>query len=96
MDVNRWLIVRASGEMRVTQRQPNLAWDEVAFRLRVTIPTMTDGIYPQVKVFVVCFRRKRHYRKDGSCKHTEALLAQMKPGYRQRYVPSPFGKAAAR
>ena len=24
---------------------------------------------------VVCFGRKRHYRKDGSCKHTDQVQA---------------------
>lgn len=28
---------------------------------------------------VVCCGRKKHYRKDGTCKHTEAVLASMKP-----------------
>ena len=36
--VKRWLIVRADKSMRVTSRQPLLRWDEVAFRLLLTIP----------------------------------------------------------
>lgn len=33
---------------------------------------------------LICFGRKRHYRKDGSCKHTEDVMARMKPWYRSR------------
>jgi len=36
--VRRWLIVRADKTMRVTQRKPYLRWDEVAFRLVLTVP----------------------------------------------------------
>lgn len=36
--VNRWLIVRADSTMRVIQRKPLLRWDEVSFRLRLTVP----------------------------------------------------------
>jgi hypothetical protein len=53
----------------------------------------TEGKYPKLRVHVVCFGRKRHYRKDGSCKHTEALLTDMKPAYRQRALLHPFGKS---
>lgn len=31
---------------------------------------------------LVCFGAKKHYRVDGSCKHTEELLANVKPGVR--------------
>jgi len=33
---------------------------------------------------VTCFGRKRHYRKDGSCKHTDAVLEMLKPELRER------------
>lgn len=33
---------------------------------------------------LVCIGRKRHYRKDGSCKHTELFLEHMKPDIRNR------------
>ena len=36
--VNRWLIVRADETMRVVSRQPSLLWNEVAFRLKLTVP----------------------------------------------------------
>ena len=31
---------------------------------------------------LVCIGRKRHYRKDGTCKHTESVLADIKPEIR--------------
>lgn len=31
---------------------------------------------------LVCFGRKRHYRKDGSCKHTDEVMASVKPKFR--------------
>jgi len=40
---------------------------------------------------VACFGSKRHYRKDGSCVHTDATLAQVKPEYRYRVRLAPFG-----
>lgn len=40
---------------------------------------------------LVCMGAKRHYRKDGTCKHTEAILLQMKPWYRARVKLTPFG-----
>lgn len=40
---------------------------------------------------LVCIGRKRHYRKDGSCKHTEALAARVKPEFKRRMKVSPFG-----
>lgn len=41
---------------------------------------------------LVCFGAKRHYRKDGSCKHTAGLLAVMKPWHRARTRVSLWGK----
>jgi hypothetical protein len=38
-----------------------------------------------------CIGRKRHYRKDGSCKHTEDLLARMNPWHRARTILDGFG-----
>ena len=40
---------------------------------------------------MVCFGRKRHYRKDGSCMHTEAVLERLKPSIRKRTRVTPFG-----
>lgn len=34
----------------------------------------------------VCFGNKRHYRRDGSCVHTEALTARL----------TPYGKAVTK
>jgi len=31
---------------------------------------------------LVCFGAKKHYRVDGSCKHTAEVLANIKPGTR--------------
>ena len=39
----------------------------------------------------VCFGRKRHYRKDGSCVHTQGLIDRAKPNYRKRIKIDPFG-----
>jgi len=41
---------------------------------------------------LVCIGRKRHYRKDGSCKHTEDTLANMvRPECRHLVKIDPFG-----
>lgn len=32
---------------------------------------------------LVCFGRKRHYRQDGTCKHTDAVLNAMSPARRK-------------
>ncbi len=40
---------------------------------------------PKARTYrLVCIGRKAHYRKDGSCKHTEEVLANIKPGVRVR------------
>lgn len=41
-----YLIVRASGEMRVTKTRPGLRIDEVAFPLTVTIPETWGRVQP--------------------------------------------------
>lgn len=43
----RWLIVRASGEMRVIKTNPQLGFDEVAFPIRVTLPDTWGKIQAQ-------------------------------------------------
>jgi hypothetical protein len=40
---------------------------------------------------LVCFGSKAHYRKDGTCKHTESVLAGMKPWHRSRTTVCPCG-----
>lgn len=45
------------------------------------------------RVSVACFGGKRHYAKDGTCFHTDAFLADMKPWWRSRADVAPFGKA---
>jgi hypothetical protein len=40
---------------------------------------------------VVCFGAKRHYRKDGTCKHTDEVLAMTKPEIKDRVRVQPFG-----
>jgi len=57
------------------------------------ILTYKQGRGPQIRVTVVCFGSKRHYRKDGSCKHTEFLLAHMKPWYKSRCTVILWGDA---
>jgi hypothetical protein len=41
---------------------------------------------------IICFGRKRHYRKDGSCKHTESIIRDgISPKYQKRVKVIPFG-----
>lgn len=42
----------------------------------------------------VCFGSKRHYRKDGSCIHTEGLFEAAQPRFRKRIKIAPFGGKA--
>jgi hypothetical protein len=40
---------------------------------------------PRGRIFhVVCFGRRAHYRKDGTCKHTDEVMAKLKPGISAR------------
>lgn len=43
------------------------------------------------RYYLACFGSKRHYRKDGTCKHTEATLAHMKAWHAARTTVEPFG-----
>lgn len=48
--------------------------------------------YKKSKWFrLVCFGRKRHYRKDGTCVHTDEVMARVKPKIRYRIKIDPFG-----
>jgi hypothetical protein len=38
-----------------------------------------------------CFGRKRHYRKDGSCKHTDDVLAHVRPKFKPLVKVQAFG-----
>ena len=40
---------------------------------------------------LACFGKKRHYHKNGSCSHVEAMLREMKPWWRSRTTVLPFG-----
>ncbi len=40
---------------------------------------------------VVCFGSKRHYRKDGSCMHVEAIVHSFPSRYIDRVYLSPSG-----
>jgi hypothetical protein len=40
---------------------------------------------------LVCFGAMRHYRKDGSCAHTAAVIDRLTPWYRSRTHLTPFG-----
>lgn len=40
---------------------------------------------------LACFGGKRHYRKDGSCKHTDDALARVKPKFKPLVKVQPFG-----
>lgn len=44
------------------------------------------------RLHLVCFGKKRHYRKDGTCIHSQSLVAQLKSDwYRRRTWLTPFG-----
>lgn len=43
------------------------------------------------RLHLCCFGRKHHYRKDGTCRHTEDVLASIKPWHRARVVVDGFG-----
>jgi hypothetical protein len=45
---------------------------------------------------VCCIGRKRHYRKDGSCKHAHAVLEALQPDIKSRAKIEPFGGKARR
>jgi hypothetical protein len=45
---------------------------------------VSQGKGPKVRHHLVCLGRKRHYRKDGMCRHLEGFLARMKPWHRSR------------
>lgn len=40
---------------------------------------------------LVCIGRKAHYRKDGSCKHTDFMLEHAKPEMRHLIKVDPWG-----
>lgn len=46
-----------------------------------------------VRYGLVCFGTKRHYRKDGGCKHTAAVLAVLKPWHQARADVVPRGNS---
>ncbi len=45
------------------------------------------------RLTVVCIGPKKHYRRDGSCRHTDSFRARLKPWYRTRCAVVPFGRA---
>jgi len=55
------------------------------------IVMLSDGKGSKVRHSLVCFGRKRHYRKDGMCKHVEALLAGTRPWHRARTAVTLWG-----
>ena len=40
---------------------------------------------------LVCFGARSHYREDGTCKHTDELLARVKPELRDRVKVDGWG-----
>ena len=47
---------------------------------------------PRSKWYLLCcIGRKRHYRKDGSCKHVQEVLENVKPEIRHRVKVDPWG-----
>lgn len=56
---------------------------------------ITKGERQRKRAELICFGRKRHYRKDGTCKHTEAVVERIKPWYRSRLTIHRFGVSGA-
>lgn len=49
---------------------------------------------PRRKTYsLICFGRKKHYRKDGTCKHTDAIMSNVKPEYEGKVKVVPFGNS---
>jgi hypothetical protein len=47
---------------------------------------------PRSKYYrLACFGRRAHYRVDGTCKHTDELLASVKPELRHRVKVDGWG-----
>lgn len=47
---------------------------------------------PRSKWFsLCCIGRKKHYRKDGTCVHTDDVLKNIKPEEKYRVKVDPFG-----
>ena len=40
---------------------------------------------------LACFGRKRHYRKDGTCKHTDAVIAGVREISKKLIHVDPWG-----
>ena len=59
--------------------------------LILTLPRLNKNGKNSGYYSIVCFGRKRHYRKDGSCVHTEGLMKIVKPKFRKRTRIDPFG-----
>ena len=60
------------------------------------LAVMVLGEAQRQRVSIACFGGKRHYVKDGTCLHTDAFLAAMKPWWRSRADVAPFGTAKDR
>lgn len=47
---------------------------------------------PKVRNYtLICFGRKSHYRVDGSCRHVEEILANVKPELKGRVKVDGWG-----
>jgi len=53
----------------------------------------SQGKGPKLYHNIVCLGNRRHYRKDGTCRHTEALLGLMRPWHRARATVTPWGSS---
>lgn len=42
-------------------------------------------------IHLFCLGDKKHYRKDGTCKHTDAALRNLKSEYKKRVIVKGFG-----
>lgn len=58
------------------------------------VAVLVVGERQRKRVSLACFGGKRHYNKDGTCFHTDAFLADMKPWWRSRADVAPFGKSS--
>lgn len=52
---------------------------------------LSQGKGSRVRHSLVCFGPKRHYRKDGMCRHLELFLQWMRPWHRSRTTVALFG-----
>jgi hypothetical protein len=55
---------------------------------------MAGQKYRHRKIDIICVGNKRHYRKDGSCAHTDQFIDSMLPEFKPKARVVPFGGKA--